>query len=118
MQRTFIAIALCVLLAACVSEPGKGQEAEQRIAKAAPVIDALKRFHAKNGTYPESLTSLVPEEMIALPDIYLPSRNSVTDGGKYRLVGLSYELSFRYYEDGMNECIYQPRKGWICHGWI
>ena len=56
--------------------------------------------------------------MVKLPDMYMPGRDSVTDGGNYRRIETSYELRFRYYEGGMNECLYQPRKGWLCHGWI
>jgi hypothetical protein len=118
MRRYWIVISTCILLAGCFSEPGKGKKAEQRFEQSAPIIAALERYHAKHGTYPDTLSSLMPDEMAKLPEMYMPSRDSVTDGGKYRRTGSSYELLFRYPEGGMNECFYRPGKEWLCHGWI
>lgn len=112
----WLAIVLCVFLAACVSEPGKGKLAEERFRQSNTVIAALKQYQKKHGAYPESLSSLVPDEMTVLPRIF--KQDSPVDHGAYRRDGSSYELWFRYPEDGMNECRYQPQQGWQCHGYI
>lgn len=108
-----------MLLTGCnvfANPPGKGRHAEQRYAQSAPVIAALKQYHAKHGTYPDSLSVLVPNEIARLPDLY--TRDEVPYPGTYHRIGTSYELGFRYVEGGMNECRYQPEAGWDCHGYI
>ena len=119
IRRISIAMALCPLLTGCflsAPDPGKGKMAEERFRQSAPVIAALKRYHETHGAYPDSLSSLVPDEMTNLPHIF--TQDSVVDSGSYRRDGSSYELKFRYPEGGMNECIYQPLQGWFCHGHI
>lgn len=119
VSRICVAIFALIFLTGCLlfsNPPGKGPKAEQRYAQSAPVIAALKRYHAKHGTYPASLSSLVPDEIARLPDIY--TSDSVVDRGTYQRIGTSYELGFRYVEGGMNECRYQPEAGWQCSGYI
>src|SRR5688572_24281542 len=103
-RLSWLAIVLCLSLAACFSKPGKGKLAEERFRQSNSVIAALKQYHEKHRAYPESLSLLIPDEMTTLPSIF--KQDSVVDYGTYRRDGSSYELWFRYPEDGMNECNY------------
>ncbi|QIG51172.1 hypothetical protein G5V57_27675 [Nordella sp. HKS 07] len=80
------------------------------------MIAALQRYHAKHGPYPASLTSLVPDEIAQLPDLY--TGDEAIDRGTYQRIGTFYELGFRYVEGGMYQCRYRPKAGWVCDSHI
>lgn len=108
-----------MLLAGCyvfANSPGKGPYAKQRYDQSAPVVAALERYHAKHGSYPASLSALVPDEIARLPKLY--TSDDTIDRGSYQRIGTSYELEFRYVEGGMNVCRYQPDAGWDCSGYL
>jgi hypothetical protein len=63
----------------------------------AQLIDqALQRYHAQNGRYPDSLTDLVPRYLIYLPNPYMiPGQNWCYDGGlDYYRFGYLYRAYF------------------------
>ena len=106
-----------LLLAACPGPgPGVGPRAQAGYEAATPVIEALARFHAANGAYPDSLAQLVPQYLregaLAEPNPGYP--------WEYRSVssGRSYNLRFRYSGPGMNFCDWTPdTRAWDCGGY-
>ena len=126
-RRTFLLIAFLVLLALAICAvggwlaydwyyqnflipPGKGPKAEAGYQACQPLIEALEKFHAQEGRYPEMLEELVPAYLTSLP-------TEVNDMEIiYRLDGESYSLEFSYAGPGMNHCSYTPEKGWKCYG--
>lgn len=90
--------------------PGVGPKAEQGYRDCAPVIDALGRFQAEHGAYPETLEELVPAFLPELPQS--PGLEYA-----YRAQTPGYQLEFRYVGPGMNICRYTPEAGWDCEGY-
>lgn len=118
----WLVIALCMTLSACfpfnpfTPKSGKGRMAEERFKQSEPVIAALQRYYQKHGAYPDTLSSLVPDELNGLP--HFSVKNGGSDSLGYHREGTSYVLEFRYVQGGMNTCIYQPPKGWLCGGYM
>lgn len=104
---------LAFLLGGC-PPPGQGPKAEAGYRRAAPVIDALDRYHQARGSYPETLAALVPE--------WLPAASEAHPLGLgYVRHGEHYKLSFSYGGPGVNHCLYDtgatPPSSWQCHGY-
>lgn len=106
--------ALLLGLAAACTPPGKGPKAERGYRRSAVVIEALARYRAARGDYPDSLAQLAPrwiapaalEPPVQAP---YPFEYMHTDDG--------YLLTFRYSGPGMNDCEYsQPPGKWRCGG--
>ena len=110
----FLAIITMVILAcnAIPTEepPGVGEKAEKGYAASEPVIAALEKYRADNGSYPEKLAELVPD--------YLPAVPTKTDelDFSYLKNGESYSFSFHYLGPGMNTCKFTPEEKWKCSG--
>jgi hypothetical protein len=94
-----------------VDPPGKGAKAELGYQTCAPIIAALERYHAQQGTYPKTLDLLVPDFIPSVPTSF-----DNLDLG-YRLADDSYRLDFHYTGPGMNTCSYSPETGWRCSGY-
>ena len=119
----FLVLGFLVTLAVCAGAsyfvwaafvgqpPGVGPKAEQGYRACGPIIDALAKYKAQHGSYPETLSVLVPtfgaDVSHATQDI----------GVDYRLTASSYQLEFRYTGPGMNICVYTPEAGWKCSGY-
>jgi hypothetical protein len=104
-------VALAAALPACLffEPPGKGRLANAGYTRAQPVIDALEKFHAANGAYPNDLDALVPDYLRSVPP---------PDGDlRYTLADEVYELRFTYSPPGMNVCTYKPGARWSCYGY-
>ena len=123
MKRESIRITAAIVLLASIlacqgagifpteEPPGVGEKAEKGYAASEPVIDALESYKADHGSYPETLTALVPE--------YLPAAPTKTDelDFSYSSTGGSYRFSFHYIGPGMNSCTFAPEsKEWDCSG--
>lgn len=109
-----VAAAALAVLTAC-PPPGKGPRAERGYRLAAPVIDALERYHQAHGVYPDSLPQLVPA--------FLPSSalRAPVPGHPFRYGRApdGYTLTFRYVGPGMNECTWTPvSRSWNCSGYF
>ena len=91
--------------------PGQGPRAQAGYAAAAPVIAALDQYHQAHGSYPATLSALVPEQLPALP--------GVVNGYplEYQAAAGSYSLAFSYTGPGMNHCTYTPGTLWQCNGY-
>lgn len=100
-----------LLLAGC-ERPGEGAKAAAGYAACTPVIEALGRFDAEQGRYPELLGHLVPSYLSAVPGEVggYPLDYRATDAGR------GFELAFSYSGPGMNRCRYRPDTGWACSG--
>lgn len=118
MKKPFKAIYFllltCLALAACSlftpDPPGVGEKAERGYAALDPVVQALEKYHAEKGSYPESLDELVPDCISSIP-------TEVNDESiYYAKSGESYSLSFHYIGPGMNTCTYTPEDQWQCSG--
>lgn len=108
-----MAPAALLLLAAC-PKPGEGPKAERGYRRAAPVIQALARYHASRGDYPDSLGLLAPR-WIAASALAAPVQPEYPF--EYTHTYQGYLLTFRYTGPGMNECTYsQPPGTWKCGG--
>jgi hypothetical protein len=110
-----LTLLLCVALLAATlacAAPGEGRKAAGGYALSEPIIDALARYHDATGTYPDTLESLVPDYLEAVPETYdnLPL--------VYEQTGTGYTLQFSYTRPGMNECVYTPDAGWSCSGYF
>ena len=91
--------------------PGVGEKAEKGYAVSQPVIAALESFKADRGSYPQSLTELVPDYLTIVP-----TKTDELDFS-YTSTGGSYRFSFHYIGPGMNTCTYaSDAQGWECSG--
>jgi hypothetical protein len=101
---------LSLMLSGC-EEPGEGEKAERGYEVCQPIIDALARYSANTGAYPDNLNVLVPNYLAEVPQQVndIPIR--------YRKTATSYWLRFSYEGPGMNDCEYTPETGWVCHGY-
>ena len=119
----FLVLGLLLAVAFCVGAgyfvwndligdpPGEGPKAEAGYKACAPVIDALERYKAEHGAYPETVDALTPD---FLPDDLANPEDVLFT---YKNKGESYELQFRYSGPGMNICTYTPETGWDCIGY-
>src|SRR5690348_9808202 len=119
---TRVATVLCVLgllgALGCWPPPGRGAKAGRGYQRAAPVIEALARYREAHGTFPDSLTQLVPTY---LPDsaLAVPTPAQERYPLEYRTDSLGYELVFRYVGPGMNYCTYRSVTAkWKCAGYF
>lgn len=103
-------IVLSCTAVATPEPPGVGERAEKGYAASEPVIAALEKYKADKGSYPETLSELVPD--------YLPVAPTKTDelDFSYLKIGDSYSFSFHYLGPGMNTCQYTPEQKWKCSG--
>lgn len=117
VDRILLVITFALLTFACASilpteePPGVGEKAEKGYAASQPVITALESYKLDHGSYPDTLTLLVPD--------YLPSAPARTGelDFYYSSTGDSYQFSFYYLGPGMNACTYTPEaKDWKCSG--
>ena len=110
----FLGIITIVMLSctavATPEPPGVGERSEKGYAASEPVIAALEKYRADKGSYPESLSELVPD--------YLSTAPTKTDelDFSYFKNGDSYSFSFHYLGPGMNICKYTPEEKWKCSG--
>jgi len=104
-----------LFMAMCSPPPGRGRASEAWYASAQPAIDALERFHVERQSYPDSLATLVPRYMsrTQLSQIQRTTGEPLA----YTKTGPDYEVIFRYYGPGSNNCTFRssdPR--WRCRG--
>src|SRR5712691_11118039 len=101
----FLAIAA---LSGCPA-PGKGPKAEAGYQRAAPVLAALEAYHAQHHNYPDSLAQLIAAN--------LAQSTLLTAAVEYRHTGDDFQLSFRYFGPGVNDCTYLgSERQWSCSG--
>ena len=110
-------IPLAALFLCACPAPGKGPRAERGFERARPVIEALDRYRAERGAYPDRLEQLVPE---FLPAAALAVPRAAKEGYplEYARQDSTYRLTFRYVGPGMNHCQYQPGARWRCGGYF
>ncbi len=100
----FVAIAT---LSGC-PPPGEGSKAQAGYQRAAPVLTALAAYHAEHHNYPDSLVQLMPG---------LARSTLLAAAVEYRHAGDDFELSFRYFGPGVNDCTYRgSERKWSCSG--
>lgn len=126
LQRRRILLVLLLALIACLAmgalawtwlwnnllvPPGQGSRAERGFQAAEPILQAIDRYHADTGEYPESLEALAPQ--------YLPETPTGPEGIDfiYRKTGTSFSLEFSYVGPGMNRCAFTPETDWDCSGY-
>jgi hypothetical protein len=119
-----IAPSLLFCLSSCVEPaPGHGPRAEAGYHAAAPIIDALDRFHRDHGRYPAKLAELSPKyvrDAASLQLFHSAERlhSNVREGFDYIREGDSYTLSFTYTGPGINRCWYDSKsKKWESKGY-
>ena len=95
-----------VALAACVP-PGKGRKARAQYKEAQPLLDAIEAYHQKNQRYPDEPNQLVPDYLPYLSNTFF-----------YKKTEDGFSLFFSYTGPGMNQCTYQPKTKWLCHGYF
>lgn len=91
--------------------PGVGEKAEKGYVFSEPIIAALEKYFADNGSYPTKLSELVPD--------YLPAAPTTTEelDFSYSSTGDSYSFSFHYRGPGMNTCTFTSEETeWKCSG--
>lgn len=110
-------LAAALLLGGCVlaPPPGKGSQAEQGYAAAAPIIQSLKYFRANRGAYPDALDELVPDYLPSEPMLLVSVKDPSRPFG-YRRVDDGYELEFDDTGSGSSRCVYRPATDWHCVG--
>lgn len=106
---------LMILVLACSviatpEPPGVGEKAEKGYAASEPVIAALEQYRADKGSYPKTLSELIPEYLAVNP------LTTEVQDFSYSKNGESYSLSFHYLGPGMNTCTYTPEEKWKCSG--
>jgi hypothetical protein len=108
-----------ILLAACpLPRPGHGAKAARGFARAAPVLTALAEYHARVGSYPDSLAALVPAYLTAAA-LATPDRAQERYPLEYQRDSTGFRLRFRYVGPGMNYCDYSAaRPKWRCGGYF
>jgi hypothetical protein len=83
-MRAGTVLALCLLLGGCVSlwRVGEDPNGVRAKAQADRIVAALQRFHSDKGHWPDTLGSLTPEYIAALPPNlwlhYEPSKDFLT----------------------------------------
>ncbi|SRR6266550_979654 len=103
----FVALAL---LSGC-PPPGKGPKAEAGYQRAAPVLAALETYHARRNSYPDSLGQLAPD--------FLGKDALAAAGLEYTHIGDGFEVRFRYFGPGVNDCVYRGSdRRWTCSGYF
>ncbi len=113
MRLSRALVATLGVLMGC-TPPGKGPRAERGYRQAAPVIDALERFHQARGAYPDSLPQLVPA-FLADSALREPHPGHPFE---YARTAAGYALTFRYTGPGMNRCSWTAEsRAWQCSGY-
>lgn len=116
-SRLFLILACLPLVSSCglffSCAPYKCREAQEGRLLYAPVVAALENFREQNGTYPGSLSDLVPAFIDAIPVSH--SEDGPTQL-EYSLSPTAYVLSFSYSGPGINYCTYTPADNWSCDG--
>jgi hypothetical protein len=104
-------------LAMCTPPVGRGATAEWCYQTTTPILGSLEKFRASNGTYPDSLSSLVPAFLDANA---LSTARMATNGHlSYQRDGAGFTLRFDYHGPGMNHCSYASRTPhWVCGGYL
>lgn len=95
--------------------PGEGNTSLIAYRELAVVIQALEKFRADRGVYPNQLTELAPQFIKSLPSMHNDRHNlrikyTPTNGGS------EFLLSFDYHGPGTNSCNYRSFTGWQCYG--
>jgi hypothetical protein len=117
-KRIFVFAAACSALNGCMlfdslfDPPGKGPIAEEWFKRCQPIIDSLENYKTSNHRYPDALSDLVPAYATAVPEEELKQATL-----QYRMQDESYELTFKYYGPGVNNCVYRPGSKWVCSGY-
>lgn len=106
---------VAVLFGACYGpEPGEGPKARLGYQHAAPLIDALDRYHERYGFYPRALSYLVPEYLSASQ---LPVDTGSVPLSMLRLTDTEYEVMFSYNGPASNDCRFSSTaRDWVCGG--
>jgi len=106
-HSTFALTTLAALLSC--TPPGKGPRAEAGYERAAPILTALEGYHAQHNRYPDSLADLASDQV--------PRSTFTKAPFDYRRAGDDFELSFRYFGPGVNDCVFRASKrAWACSG--
>lgn len=112
-------VLILLLFAVCWGpKPGESDQAIETKNGAAPVIEALQRYKAARGLYPNTLADISPS--LLSPEKMPRGGINVPYDITYRLDAIEgYVLDFQYSGPGMNRCEYTARaKAWRCFGYF
>ena len=107
---------------ACIAgceAPGEGPKADAGRELGAKVLVALGKYRADHRRLPDQLTDLNPKYLDFRPKELGKSDSEGIQFSYRPKPDGTFELSFRYFGPGVNNCHYQygSSKGWTCSGY-
>jgi hypothetical protein len=95
--------------------PGEGKASMIAYRDLGPVIQALERYRAAHGAYPDSLAALTPQFIKSLPQAD-GANGDLSYAYASSAGGADFRLSFHYHGPGTNSCDFSAAKAWDCSG--
>ena len=95
------------------------EEVENGISLGNVVVEAIERYYDNEGSYPETLSDLVPRYMNAIPTTGTNQEFKYLLLDTENILGIPYNLSFNLISNVNTACVYrQKHQTWDCSFYI